>query len=110
MGKGPSVVNLVSIPLGVGTCELCGREGLSRPGRVVVHLATGAAVEFAACAACITALQQLGLDSGGLVRFASGEAPATIPPAGAIVLEPVGSEPTELGREDRPEAGPGAVA
>jgi len=86
MSKGPSVVNLFSMPVGVGTCELCGQEGHPRPRQVVVHLATGAAVQFAACAPCITALQQLGLDSEGFVRFAIGKAPATIPPAGAVAL------------------------
>jgi hypothetical protein len=93
MINAPSTITLVSVPLGVGKCDLCGQEVHPRPGTVVVRLHTSAAVEFAACINCVRAFQEVELTSGGLVRFAAGEAPSA--PVQTVITQPLAvGEPT----------------
>jgi hypothetical protein len=94
MVSGPSVVTLVLTPLGIGECDLCSHDHRPRPGTVVVRLSTGAAVEFATCAPCLTALQEVERASGGLVRFAVGEAPSA--PVRTVVTQSIPIDRAEV--------------
>ncbi len=57
----------------LGSCELCGTEGVERAAIVIVKHSRGGSVNFVACDRCALAVRRVAAAAGGQARFTASQ-------------------------------------